>query len=132
MGRYYDGDISGKFWFGIQASDDADFFGVAGSQPEYIEYYFDEGNLEDVKKGVAECLDRLGENKERLDKFFAEHSSYNDEMLVELWNMEYKTEQELTDFDIQTMLRWYARLELGNKILTCLLKNKECSFTAEV
>ena len=23
MGRYYDGDISGKFWFGVQSSDAA-------------------------------------------------------------------------------------------------------------
>ena len=28
MGRYYFGDIEGKLWFGIQNSDDADFFGV--------------------------------------------------------------------------------------------------------
>ena len=27
MGRYYQGHISGKFWFGIQSSKDADFFG---------------------------------------------------------------------------------------------------------
>jgi len=30
MGRYYDGDISGKFWFGVQSSDAADRFGVKG------------------------------------------------------------------------------------------------------
>ena len=30
MGRYYNGDIEGKFWFGVQSSDDADFFGVDG------------------------------------------------------------------------------------------------------
>jgi hypothetical protein len=28
MGRYYHGDIEGKFWFGVQSSYDADFFGV--------------------------------------------------------------------------------------------------------
>ena len=27
MGRYYDGDIEGKFWFGIQDTSDGDFFG---------------------------------------------------------------------------------------------------------
>jgi hypothetical protein len=27
MGRYYTGDIEGKFWFAIQSSDDASFFG---------------------------------------------------------------------------------------------------------
>jgi len=28
MGRYYTGDIEGKFWFGTQSSDDATHFGV--------------------------------------------------------------------------------------------------------
>ena len=37
MGRYYRGDINGKFWFGIQSSDDAACTGV---NPEYrCEYY---------------------------------------------------------------------------------------------
>ena len=30
MGRYYDGDISGELWFGVQSSDAADRFGVKG------------------------------------------------------------------------------------------------------
>ena len=25
MGRYYHGDIEGKFWFAVQSSNDADF-----------------------------------------------------------------------------------------------------------
>ena len=28
MGRYYSGHISGKFWFGIQSSYDASYFGI--------------------------------------------------------------------------------------------------------
>lgn len=34
MGRFYHGDISGKFWFTIQSSSDADWFGVEGN-PSY-------------------------------------------------------------------------------------------------
>jgi len=34
MGRYYYGDIHGKFWVGVQSSDDASFFGV-NPQDEY-------------------------------------------------------------------------------------------------
>ena len=41
MGRYYDGDINGKFWFAVQSSDDADFFGVQG-ESSYLSYYFSE------------------------------------------------------------------------------------------
>jgi hypothetical protein len=32
MGRYYSGTISGKFWFGVQSSDDPSYFGVEPSQ----------------------------------------------------------------------------------------------------
>ena len=53
MGRYYNGDIEGKFWFAIQSSTDADFFGVVGSEPSYLDYYFSEDNLKDIEKGIS-------------------------------------------------------------------------------
>ncbi len=116
MGRYYDGDIRGKFWFGVQASDDADFFGVEGYKPNYLEYNFDTDNLPDIQEGVQNCLDNLGENKERLDKFFdsLEHG-YNDDMIRKHWVERYGV--ELDDKEIGNLLKWYARLELGQKIL---------------
>lgn len=55
MGRYYTGDIEGKFWFAVQSSDDADFFGVEGNEPSEIEYCYEEDNLPDVKEGVEKC-----------------------------------------------------------------------------
>lgn len=130
MGRYYDGDISGKFWFGVQSSDDADYFGVEGTQPSYIEYYFDKDNLADVEKGVSYCREVLGDNLERLDKFFNTRQSYNDDMIKEVWLNDYKT--ELSDMDINVMLQWYARLDLGDKILDRLREYGECQFRAEV
>ena len=30
------------------------------------------------------------------------------------------------------LLEWYARLELGNQILECVMKQGECSFEAEL
>ena len=51
MGRYYNGDIDGKFWFGVQSSNDADFFGATGCEPNYIEYDFDKDeHLIDLKE----------------------------------------------------------------------------------
>jgi hypothetical protein len=38
MGRYYTGDITGKFWFAIQNSDDADHFGCKGIVNNYRFY----------------------------------------------------------------------------------------------
>ena len=40
MGRYYSGDIEGKFMFSVQSSDDADFFGSEG-HTSYLNYHFD-------------------------------------------------------------------------------------------
>ena len=63
MGRYYNGDINGKFWFAVQNSNDANHFGVRGiyflqsdgkklyEEAEYydgLEYYFGEEHLSGV------------------------------------------------------------------------------------
>lgn len=36
MGRYYTGDINGKFGFGCQSSDDITFFGGDASEPNHL------------------------------------------------------------------------------------------------
>ena len=128
MGRYYNGDIEGKFWFAVQSSDDADFFGVVG-QANYISYYFDEDNLEDIQNGIKQCEEALGNNKAILDAFFNEHNGYNDEMIVEY----FKNKHDIITNEkfIHTLLGWYARLGLGNQILECVKENGSCSFDAE-
>lgn len=119
MGRYYSGDIEGKFWFGVQSSDDADFFGVTGDTPNYLEYYYSNYDIPEVKKGIKECLKELGDNKDKLDKFFEANNGYNNDMLL----------KEGLD---PNLLEWYARLDLGEKILECLVEKGECVFQAEI
>lgn len=118
MGRYYNGDIDGKFWFGTQSSDDADFFGVTGYQPNRLEYEFEEDNLPEVLEGINECKEKLGSYKVKLDKFFKKNNGYNDEMLKEA-GIE------------PALLAWYARLELGIKIRDSIKTNGHCYFEAE-
>ena len=43
MGRYYTGDIEGKFCFAVQSSYAADRFGFEGT-PSYINYHFNESD----------------------------------------------------------------------------------------
>jgi hypothetical protein len=45
MGRYYHGDIEGKFWFAVQSSNDADFFGCEG-EARFLNVPHDNSNLE--------------------------------------------------------------------------------------
>ena len=123
MGRYYDGDIDGKFMFGVQSSDDADFFGQSGT-PQFIDYYFTKEDIITVKKRLLECLKFLGDAKPKIDKFFRKNDSFNDEM----FEKEYGWKKKQT----RKYLEWYARFELGKKIYKHLKNNDSCSFQAEL
>jgi hypothetical protein len=132
MGRYYSGDIEGKFWFAVQSSDDASFFG--GSDEEIIdeesgeafelEYFFQTGDLEEIDHGIEECLNQLGDRKGQLDAFFARLDGYNNTMVSESLGIEL--------IEVRPLLEWYARLELGVKIRDCVKEKGQCSFNAEL
>jgi len=136
MGRYYEGDIEGKFWFGIQSSDDADFFGSAGFQPDYLEYYFDEANLEKIQQGLDICLEQLGDKKKVLDDFFKPDQGYTREEVCEVLNVPVPKPGLSIEAHKKSKyhhyLEWYARYELGKKILDRVKSDKFCSFRAEL
>ena len=67
MGRYYTGDIEGKFWFGIQSSNAADRFGVMGYEPDYIVYNFQEEDLEGVEQEIKNIEETLGNKVEIIE-----------------------------------------------------------------
>lgn len=125
MGRYYKGDINGKFWFGVQASNAADRFGVEGCEPNYLTYYFSENDTETVKEEIDSIKETIGEeNIKLIDSFFDSVDCYNDQTmekfhpdLLHIWN-KHKSD--------------YADLRLGLKIYNHLLTNTYCKFTAEL
>ena len=124
MGRYYNGDIEGKFWFGVQASDCADRFGVKFSEPNYINYYYTEEDLDGVCKEIAVIEKALGDTKEKLDKFFDENNGYNEEMLTKAGFPKDRKEQDKLISD-------YADLKLGKQIRDCIKATGGCNFEAE-
>lgn len=124
MGRYYSGDIEGKFWFGVQSSDDANFFGGERIEPHCINYFFDKSHLKSIVKSIEICKKVLGKNKNKFDNFFKENIGYTDEMISKKLHISLD--------NIKKLLVWYARLELGNKILVCVKKQNTCSFEAEI
>lgn len=123
MGRYYSGDIEGKFWFGVQPSDDAEFFGAQGYS-SYLQFHFDDSNLADINKGISKCKRELMGYLRKLDKFFKENNGYNDEMLIKAL--------KVNEDKVRHLLSWYARLILGKKILKCVKEQDYCSFEAEL
>ena len=118
MGRYYTGDIEGKFWFALQSSDAADRFGVTGDEPSYITYYFAEDNLDDVEKEIKNIEESLGDKLQAIENFFKDSNGYNDDMLKEAGI----TKEELSD---------YADLGLGKQIRDCIKETGQCCFEAE-
>ena len=148
MGRYYHGDIEGKFWFAVQSSTDAEFFGVLPYEDEPIEN--DEGELEEacyctfsfnreenlktVIDKVKACEKELGDVLPLMDDFFNKDVvSYNDESLLHyLTNKGYMLGcNNLHLVDVKIYLQWYARLQLGNQIQNCLIENEFCVFECE-
>ena len=130
MGRYYNGDIDGKFWFAVQSSDDADFFGVQG-EARFLSYYFDEDDKKNVHKGMLECDRHLGKYRELLDKFFETREGYNNKTLAEYLDKNVNPTKH-TEEKAKYYLEWYARLILGRKIYDCILEQGDCSFEAEL
>jgi hypothetical protein len=127
MGRYYSGDIEGKFWFGVQSSKDAEFFGGEGHQPEEIQYWFDKSHLDSINEGLRICQDKMGYNKDRFNEFFKGRKTYNDDLIESSFQAKYQIQ-----INVREQLKWYARYLLGREILECVEKQSDCSFTAEL
>jgi len=120
MGRYYDGDIEGKFWFGLQSSNAADRFGVIGQPPEYLEYYFDEDNLEDCENEIKLIEEKLGDNLALLDEFYDVNSVDKPELTTIVKQMD------------ESIISDYADLILGRKIRDHIKSFGDCNFNAEL
>ena len=132
MGRYYQGDIEGKFWFGVQSSDDANNFG--GSEIELqdedtediyeLEYFFTKEDLESINEGIETCIKDIGEFKPKLDEVFSSSNSYNPSELARQFGVGQNKYRDLMES--------YARLHLGEKIKKCVEEKGESRFTAEL
>ena len=133
MGRYYTGDIEGKFWFGVQSSDDADFFGVDG-EARTLDYYYGEDTLPKVEEGIKDCKSSLGGYRKLLDNFFKTDGKdgYNDKMLVEYLNKNANHVGTHSENGVKFFLEWYARLQLGKEIRDCIKEHGQCNFEAEI
>ena len=124
MGRYYDGDIEGKFWFGIQDSSDGDFFGKEHIVSEILWDYSKE-DLPKIEEGLEKCETNLRYFKNGFKRFFKRNDGYNDEMLLKFFN------NGKIKFDIKLIrkkLTWYARYLLGKQIKECVESNETCYF----
>ena len=128
MGRYYTGDIEGKFAFGEQASDTADQFGVQG-QPQYLEYYFSTNNISEVRARLTELEESFGEYKTPILTYIDLFGCEPYEQVIPLSTYLERAGMKLLE---GKKLSNYFDYSLGRQILQCIGEKGECSFSAEL
>jgi hypothetical protein len=120
MGRYYSGDIEGKFWFGVQNSTvGEDRFGCIESNPGYIDYYADEEQLPQINEELKYIEDKMGDQLAKYKELFSKVSGYNNQTLLDV------------GLD-PALLGEYADYTFGVKLRDCITEHGSCSFTAEL
>ena len=128
MGREYKGDIEGKMWVTVQPSNDADNFGVIGEPFEPsgdLHYHFTEDNEDDINEELARCMEAIGkDNLEIMDRYYKEHRTESHQDVDDL-------KSKIGDTEYKKLEEYYARIELGEKILECIMDNDTCSFSVE-
>ena len=123
MGRYISGDINRKLWFAVQSSDAADRFGVTGHEPAYLEYNFEQEDLEKVQEELKIIENSIGEdNLKKLNNFFEKVNSYNDKIMMEHNILEVWNNHKID----------YADYLLGKEIEKCIIETGQCYFNAEI
>ena len=141
MGRYYEGDIDGKFWFAVQSSDDGEFFGAEEQESNWIDYYVDRETFEETN-GIKKCKKELtfkhnGKTKrwwvlhDNWQKVVDEHYKANtndpDNKYKYIGFAEWlKKEHDIgtgersftdaIDSEFNTIYVWLARLDMGRKM----------------
>ncbi len=121
MGRYYSGDIEGKFWFAIQNSDDGEQFGA----------YEDNSHMRYVAHDADAALERLQQIASEL-AVDIDFGTFDPEKLYTLMPKEIAGSMGYDEMQKHAnALKLWASLELGLKIYQCIKRQGWCSFEAE-
>jgi hypothetical protein len=103
MGRYYNGDVEGKFWFAIQGSDAPERFGAFERDSGYIDYAINRESLPEIIEEIKSI--ESNPKVQFLMKLFDESDTIS---ITEAW----KKENGISKEDLAE----YADLTLGRKI----------------
>lgn len=81
MGRYYNGDIDGKFWFAVQSSAVGEQFGAYEQDAGYVKYEIHRDSYNDIIQTLREL--RANMQYDRIQEFFNTNNGYNNQTLEE-------------------------------------------------
>ncbi|MDD5519573.1 MAG: hypothetical protein PHI84_02015 [Kiritimatiellae bacterium] len=118
MGRYYSGDVEGKFWFGVQPTSDL------------LEFGYDRSDCNLNVIVPYDNLREIGRKLKALKKAFLKHGA-TFESFMKVLNSGGSTarkKREKNPTRWQTMCRDASLIELGEKILTALRQKKDDLF----
>lgn len=119
MGRYYNGDVNGKFMFAVQDSNAHERFGAVEENSGYVDYVV----YRDSYNDIVEELDKIDKvSIKRVENMFNNERGYNDEI---------QKKYEVTPEDLSE----YADYKIGVQLKEFFDKNKdcdECRFEAEL
>jgi hypothetical protein len=121
MGRYYSGDIEGKFMFAVQSSDAPERFGAVEVNPGYIDYYVSPDAIDEIRNELDSITSLCGDQILRVRNMFDNEMGYNDDTMKKYG----VTKQGLSE---------YADYQLGKQILEFLEENEGfgCTIQAEL
>lgn len=128
MGRYYNGDIQGKFAFGVQSSKAADRFGVEGTLNE-LYYCFSEDDLDSLVKELNKIEDSF--SVEKRNALLAYFDLYTLENIAPMSFDLYLEKGGIEPLNTNEVVE-YVDYRLGKEILQCIKETGECHFTAEL
>lgn len=153
MGRYYDtayGDFNGKFWFGVQPSDDPEqVYGMRATcgDDSFTDYEAGEEDAENIMNALDEQFKKLGVSKEKRRYRFENSNEVGAYVWDELPDY-YLTETVTKGRDGMPNIPWAmgertmypktpekvlaaARVNLGLNILNDIRKHGICQLNAE-
>ena len=148
MGRYYSGHISGKFWFGIQSSYDASYFGIEHNN---IKRYYgcectcEGGSRKILDSSMLYCNDCYSSYEEHIqDMIDQEIELYDEPKIIEgftktwyvsdteiYYNFE-KQHIDLVEENIKELEKIVGKHMSSYKIIDNLVDNDEITYEYDV
>lgn len=102
MGRYYNGDIEGKFMFAVQGSDAGEKFGAVEIENNYVDYFVSRDSYQDIIKELSAIKKRGG--VDRVKAMFDKVEYYNDETMEE-HNVTTEDLEDYADYGLGTQMK---------------------------
>lgn len=109
MGRYYSGDIEGKFMFAVQGSDAGTRFGAFECSSGYIEYCVNRESYKDIVRVLASIKSRG--HVDKVKNMFEKVNGYNDKIMEE-HGVTRKDLSEYADYNLGEQMKvWFDENE---------------------